>query len=290
MLRQVCTALLAVLVVGGCSGGSGGSDGSSSPTRSSAAAGTASASPFPAATTPRPVVPAAPRRSACYRLAPWQLTRPTNGSDPVPCASPHTARTIHVGTLDTVVNGHSVAVDSAHVQRQLATTCPRELAAFVGGSARTRDLSRFAVVWFSPTLAQADRGADWFRCDLVAFSGERSLFGLPREPPGVRGVLDRPDALDTYGLCGTAAPGAKGFERVICGRPHSWEAFDTISLPGGRRYPGADALRDAGDEKCKSRAAARAEDALKFRYGWEWPTREQWGIGQRFGYCWVPAA
>ena len=286
MLRAVCSAMLALLVLGGCSGGS---EGSPAPAESSAPAGTVTPSRSTPATTPRPVVPAAPGRTACYRLTPGQLTRPTNGSEPVPCDSPHTSRTIFVGALDTVVNGHSVAVDSAHVQRQLATTCPRELAAFVGGSARTRDLSRFAVVWYSPTLAQSDRGADWFRCDLIAFSGERSLFGLPRRPPGVRGVLDRPRALETYGLCGTAAPGAKGFERVICGRPHSWEAFDTIGLPGGKRYPGADALREAGDEECKSRAAARAEDALKFRYGWEWPTREQWATGQRFGYCWVPA-
>jgi hypothetical protein len=287
VLRHVCTALLAVLVVGGCSGGSGGSDSqeaSTSPTSSP----TEAVGSTPASSTP-PVVPAPPGRTACYRLTTDQLTRPTNGSRPVPCDSPHTARTIHVGTLDTVVKGHSVAVDSAYVQRQLATTCPRELASYVGGSAKALDLSRFAVVWFSPTLAQSDQGADWFRCDLVAFSGTDSLFALPRKPPGVRGVLDRPGALDTYGLCGSAAPGDPGFQRVICGRPHSWKAFDTIGLPGGKRYPGADALRTAGDEECKSRAAARAEDTLKFRYGWEWPTREQWDTGQHFGYCWEPA-
>ena len=287
MLRAVCSALLALLALSGCSGGSTSSD------EPSASASTASATPSSTlprpATSPRPVVPAAPGRTACYRLAPGQLTRPTNDSDPVPCDSPHTSRTVFVGTLDTIVNGHSVAVDSAFVQRQLAGTCPRRLASYVGGTAKARDLSRFAVVWFSPTLAQSDRGADWFRCDLVAFSGETSLFALPRRPPGVRGVLDRPRALDTYGLCGSAAPGDKGFERVICGRPHSWKAFDTIGLRGGKRYPGAGALRDAGDGECKSRAAARAEDALKFRYGWEWPTREQWVTGQRFGYCWVPA-
>lgn len=283
MLRAVCSAVLALLVLGGCTGGSGSS---AEPSTSPSAAATLPSEP---ATTPRPVVPPAPGKTACYRLAPGQLTRPTNDSEPVPCNSPHTSRTIFVGTLDTVVNGHSVAVDSAFVQRQLASTCPRKLASYVGGSAKARDLSRFAVVWFSPTLAESDRGADWFRCDLVAFSVETSLLGLPRTPPGVRGALDRPDGLDTYGLCGSAAPGAAGFERVICGRPHAWEAFDTIGLPGGKRYPGAGRLRDAGDEECKSRAAARADDALKFRYGWEWPTREQWATGQRFGYCWVPA-
>jgi hypothetical protein len=283
VLRAVCSAVLALVVLGGCT------DGSEPSAEPSASASTPSTAPSRPATTPRPVVPAPPEKGACYRLQPGQLTRPTNDSRPVPCDSPHTARTVFVGTLDTVVNGHSVAVDSAFVQRQLSTTCPRKLAGFVGGSPEARDLSRFAVVWFSPTLAESDRGADWFRCDLVAFSGERSLFGLPRKPPGVRGALDRPDALATYGLCGSAAPGDKGFQRVICGRPHSWKAFGTIGLDGPKRYPGADQLRDAGDGECKSRAAARAEDALRFRYGWEWPTREQWEAGQRFGYCWVPA-
>ena len=47
-----------------------------------------------------------------------------------------------------------------------------------------------------------------------------------------------PGALATYGLCGTAAPGAPGFQRVICGQRHSWRAIDTIGLSGGARYPG----------------------------------------------------
>lgn len=285
MLRVVCTALLAALVVSGCSGGSDKPEADGPPGEASSAAG----SPSPTATSTHVAIPPAPARKACYRLRPGQLASPTNSSSPVPCDSPHTSRTIFVGTLDTVVNGHSVAVDSAVVKRQLAGTCPRRLASYVGGTARTRDLSRFAVVWYSPTLAQSDRGADWFRCDVVAFSGTESLFPLPRRPPGVRGVLDRPGALDTYGLCGTTAPGARGFERVICGRPHAWRAFDTIGLRGGDRYPGARRLRATGDGECKSRAAARAADALRFRYGWEWPTRRQWDSGQRFGYCWSPA-
>jgi hypothetical protein len=95
--------------------------------------------------------------------------------------------------------------------------------------------------------------------------------------------------LDTYGLCGTAAPGARGFERVACARRHTWRAFTTVPLPGGTAYPGTTKVRTAGDDVCKARARARATDALKFRYGWEWPTREQWSTGQHFGYCWVPA-
>ena len=53
-----------------------------------------------------------------------------------------------------------MAVDSAAVQKQLSTVCPRQLRSYVGGSTGTVRLSRFNVVWYSPTLAQSDQGAD----------------------------------------------------------------------------------------------------------------------------------
>lgn len=280
-LRPLATVLVALLVTTGCTGGEDTSSSGGTPNGISPSSSATTASPKAA-----PVVPA-PKRAACYRLTGRQLTEPTNDSTPVPCTSRHTARTIFVGTLDTQVDGHPVAVDSPAVQRQLATTCPRKLAAYVGGAARTRDLSRFNVVWYSPTLLQSDRGADWFRCDLVAFSRSEALFPLPRTG-SLRDVLGRPTALDTYGLCGTADPGAADFERVICARRHSWRAIDTIALPGGRKYPGVELVRKAGDGSCKDLARSRSRDSLKFTYGWEWPTRDQWDRGQRFGYCWVP--
>ncbi|MEP7088797.1 MAG: septum formation family protein [Nocardioidaceae bacterium] len=276
MLRTACIVVL-LLVLGGCTGSR-----SASP---SPAAGTQSG---PSATVSRaPAPPAPPRRGACYRLTAGQLARPTNGSRPVPCTGVHTARTIFVGRLDTVVDGHSVAVDSATVQRQLSTACPRRLATYVGGSAGSRDLSRFNVVWWSPTLAQSDRGADWFRCDLIAFSGPNTLLPLPRKG-SLQGVLGRPGALGTYGLCGTAAPGTARFQRVICSRTHSWRALTTIPLAGST-YPGVRTVRAGGDARCKAAAKAVARNTLKFTYGWEWPTADQWAGGQHYGYCWVPA-
>ncbi len=295
MTRRRSTALAGTLVslvlVAGCSGGG---DPSATPATSGSSTATTSASetsgsPTPTATSPTPAAarPAAPPQSACYRVGTRDLTRPTNASTPVSCRRTHTSRTIHVGRLDTVVDGHAVAVDSAAVQRQLSTTCPARLASYLGGSEETRRLSRFNVVWYSPTLAQSDAGADWFRCDLVGFGTGEQLLPLPRKG-SLKGVLGRGGALATYGLCGTAAPGAAGFTRIICGRPHSWRAIDTIGLSGGAAYPGTSTVRRAGDGPCKDRAREAAADTLTFRYGWEWPTRAQWARGQRYGFCWTP--
>jgi hypothetical protein len=207
----------------------------------------------------------------------------------VPCSQPHTTVTIYVGRLDTVVDGHALAVDSERAQRQQARVCPQQLARFLGGSPSRRRLSRFAVVWFSPTIAQGGQGADWFRCDVVAFGGDDTLAQLPSYRL-LHDVLDQPSALDRYGLCGTAAPGAAGFSRVVCGRSHSWQAVATLPLSGGRRYPGTATVRQAGDQPCQDIVHGRDPSALTYRYGWEWPTREQWDGGQHYGFCWAPDA
>ena len=228
--------------------------------------------------------PETPLEGACYDLTLDEVTEPTSDHPPVPCADTHTTRTIHVGLLDTVVDGHLLAVDSAVAQEQVVESCSSRFARHVGGGERGRELSRLQVVWFSPTLEQSDRGATWFRCDVVLLGRPGALAPLPRR---LDGILTRPGASEVVGLCGTAAPGTAAFERVVCSLPHSWKAMSTIPLADGR-YPGVAAVRRAGESTCRDRVRRASTNPERFRYGWEWPTREQWQAGQRFGYCWAP--
>ena len=292
VVRAAACAAVAALFLSGCTTGGGDSTAPSptvdvgSPASESGSGSGSDASAEARSSDTAPTPPAPPREGACYRLEFAELTEPSSSKDPVPCSQRHDAQTIHVGRLHTVVDGHALAVDSDRVLRQLATTCPRELARYVGGTREDRRLSRLEVVWFAPTLEESDLGADRFRCDLVALAGPDTLLTLPA-PGKLRGVLDRP-AGASYGLCGNAAPGDPDFQRVICARPHSWRAVSTIPLSGGKRYPGTARVRTAGDETCRDRVRADADDPLKFRYGWEWPSRDQWERGQHFGYCWAP--
>ena len=286
-------SLLLAVLLAGCTSSDGGegppSAAASAPADrpSGAASPTGQGSPATAEEgRPAVEVPQAPPRRACYRLGYAQVTEPTNQSASVPCGSRHTAQTFFVGRIDAVVDGHLVAVDSRLVEKQLATTCPQRLNAYVGGTVEDRALSRFEVAWFGPTLEQSDLGASWFRCDLVALSADGRLAPLP--PPGqLRNVLDREGALDNWGLCGTAAPGTRGFGRVLCARRHNWQAIATIPL-SGRGYPGAAAVRRAGDDICRDTVHSASGSPERFKYGWEWPTREQWSQGQRYGFCWAP--
>jgi len=228
--------------------------------------------------------PPAPPGRACYDLDFKEAAEPTSSASPVPCRSAHTATTIHVGTIRPVVDGHLLAVDSDTVQAQIAKRCRARYAAFVGGSTEARRLSRLTVVWFSPTLAQSDQGALWFRCDLVALAGHDRLAPLPRR---ARGILDPPGALDRYGTCGTASPASERFQRVICSQRHTWRARASIALPRGSAYLGKRAGA-AADSTCRDIDARLAADILRLKWSFEWPTRQQWDSGQRFGYCWTP--
>lgn len=233
-------------------------------------------------------VPPRPQLAACYRMSLVQATLPHSRSREVSCREPHTAQTIHVGRLDLTPEGRRLPVDAPEVQRQPARVCPVQLQRYVGGTTDVRRRSRFEVVWFTPTPGQAERGARWFRCDAVAVADDDRLLRLSLGPR-LRGVLDRPGAPAAYGLCGSARPGTDGFRRVACALPHTWEAVSTIDLAGGDRYPGTARVRAAGNETCADRVQESSGPVLKFSYGWEWPTGEQWAAGQHYGYCWAPS-
>ncbi|MGZ5400458.1 MAG: septum formation family protein, partial [Nocardioides sp.] len=228
--------------------------------------------------------PPAPAVGSCYRLSYEQAVAPTARAPSTPCREAHTAVTFHVGRLERVVDGRLLAVDARRLQEQVSTTCPRLLPAHVGGTEEQRRLSMLRSVWFTPTLRQADAGADWFRCDAVALARSSRLLELAGS---LSDVLDTAAGRNRFGMCGTAEPGTPGFERVACALPHSWRALRTVGLPGPD-YPGEGAVQRAGEEPCSAAARAAAPDPLDFQWGYEFPTPDLWQAGQTYGICWAP--
>ena len=284
MTRRTASVLAAAvaLVLGGCSGGDDADRSASSPSPSPSVSVSATGSPSPSAAAP---LPQPPRDRACYRLDYAEAVAPTVDAAEVPCKRPHTSKTFSVGELDTVVDGHLLAVDSARVRDQVASTCPKRFADFVGGTKEDRRLSMLRPVWFTPTVEESDAGASWFRCDAVALAADERL--APLSTGRLQGALDRTDDRDRYAMCGTAAPGTPGFERVICSSDHSWRAVATVPFDDGR-YPGVAKVRTAGDAPCKDAGADAAGGDLDYKWGYEWPTAAQWRAGQTYGLCWAP--
>jgi hypothetical protein len=268
-LRAMLTGVSALLALTGCGGGSD----EPNPPPSSAPPPVASAAPTPAA-------------SGCHVLTYDQALAATlpEQEKTVPCTRQHTSQTYAVGELDTAVDGHLLAVDSDRVRAQLAQRCPAALGAYLGGDGDKLRLSVLRATWFRPTVDEAAHGADWYRCDVIALAGDGELASLTTS---LRGILSSSHAGD-WALCGTAQPGAAGFQRVPCGQRHTWKALATVALPQGG-YPGEAAVKNAGDGPCKTAGRAAASDALNYQWAYEWPTAEQWRTGQQYGICWAPS-
>ena len=272
-VRSLAVVLLVALGLSACTGGD--DEPSADPTPSAS-----SSAPAPPRASAAPV----PEDRACYALTYDEAVAPTNAATSVPCTKRHTSMTFAVGELDTLVDGHLLAVDSDRVQAQVAATCPERLASFVGGSLDDRRLSMLRSVWFTPSVEESDAGASWFRCDAVALATDGELAPLTGR---LAGVLDSEAGRDAYGMCGTASPGTKDFSRVICSREHSWRAIAVVPLGPGP-YPGKDKVRAAGESPCQDAGAAVASDSLDYAWAYEWPTAAQWKAGQTFGRCWAP--
>jgi hypothetical protein len=284
-------ALTIALTLAGCSSAGDdepAADGSASPTAAATTAAEPAAPP-----------PAAPELGACYRISYDEAVAPTNADTAVPCGKGHTSQTFAVDQLDLVVNGHLLAVDSDAVRKQVAKRCPLQLAAYVGATTEQLELSLLRPVWFTPTIEQSDEGAGWYRCDVIAVTGDSKVAKVDSD---LSKALAKPAGRDEYGMCGTAQPGTATFSHVLCREDHSWKAISVLDLAakaskgsikgsvagqaGG--YPGEDVVRDAGQDVCADAARAIASDALDYEWGYEWPTKDQWQAGQTFGRCWAP--
>ncbi len=260
------------MTLAGCSGGDD----------DPAAASRTTAAPSPPPTAGPP--PRPPDDGACYNLSFRQALAPTSSKKPTRCNRPHTSETYTVGTLDTVAEGHLLAVDSRQVRAQVANACPAALTEFLGGEPADLRLSMIRPVWFTPSVAQSDRGADWYRCDVVVVAGDKEL----AEPDAsLKGALRKDAVRDRYAMCGTAAPDSESFERVICSAKHSWRAILVVPYQPGK-YPGRQAVVEPLLSPCEDAGLDAAVDPLDYQWGYEYPTKEQWEMGQTWGLCWAP--
>ena len=212
-----------------------------------------SAQRSPSATpTPARAVPS-PRNRACYDYRYRAAIAPVAHGDPVPCDVRHTAITFTrrrarhrrrrppgLGRLRPSARTDRLRVPARvrGLRRRHARGPPAEHAA---AGVVHPELSR------SPTAARTGTAATWWLWPPT--SGSAPLAGR------LQGVLARPLAREHYAMCGTAEPGTPDFHRVICSAAHSWRAFATVDVPG-KRYPGVEAVRAAGQQTCRDAASA----------------------------------
>lgn len=277
-------AVVLVALVAGC-GGSSTDSGATPPTQTDSSgdsSGTTPESSGPETTKVTPP-PAAPDAATCRDLGYSDTTVFTNDTKPEPCSKPHTAYTYAVPTLPNAVAFQGVQIQNAAVQTAAADRCRAAFGTFIGGSQTERALSRLTFTYFLPEQADFDLGAHWVRCDVVARQSGTSLADLPGR---VAGFLNRPNALDTYGVCSRGNPGPAA-TLVMCSQEHTYRALAAIRLGSAEAaYPGTDTTLTDGKQHCQDLVANLLGVTGGFTYTWTYPSNEDWLAGQRFGYCW----
>ena len=274
-VRAVVTALVATLLLAGCTGAP--DEQSGSPSVAESPSPTASETP-----TEPPDPGPTPKVGQCHALSFRQAVAVVGRTEPVACREKHTAQTYFVGRLRLETPaGKTRRVDSDAAQRQARDTCTSRLPRHLGVGPNELRLKMAQAVWFTPSTTHAEAGADWFRCDVVAVAAPRQLLTLPRQTTSW-------GEAPAIAMCATAAPGTKAFRRVGCGARHAWLAVATVDL-AGKTLPPPAAIADRMESTCREAARSRAADPLDFTWSQESPTKEQWKAGQHYGICWVPA-
>ena len=55
-----------------------------------------------------------------------------------------------------------------------------------------------------------------------------------------------------------------------------------------RQVPRREAVRDPLESPCEDAGLDVADDPLDYEWGYEYPTEDQWDMGQTWGLCWAP--
>jgi hypothetical protein len=240
------------------------------------------------ASTPPPKPAEAPISDTCRRLDYAAISRYSNADDPVPCRAPHTAYTFAVRMIPAEVSVPGASIGNRSIQDAASTGCRNAFAGFIGGTPAIRALSRLSVTYFLPEQRDFNLGAHWVRCDVVALKTSNQLAALPQP---LKGLLDKPDALTSYGLCSDGDPGASTSRLVMCAEPHTYRAKTALRLGSDdTRYPGVSTVGPGGQTQCKAYLTHLLDTTGGFTFGWTYPTAADWASGQRFGYCYLKTA
>jgi hypothetical protein len=233
-----------------------------------------------------------PPGDACHDLAAGDLERPTDPRPAVPCSSRHTTQTFAVGTLP---SGTGKAYDDRRLGAFVFATCSQAFRDYLGVDDSLAMRIQLRWAWFRPSKHAWDRGARWYRCDVVAndveHDGDREGdregdTTLPALPVDVHGLFstDLPDAWLTCAR-GTSVTSAT---RVPCSDRHDWRAVSTIKvgLPADP-YPGDRVVQVRSRDRCSDWVGAWSHYAPDYDFGYTWFHEAEWSTGNRRSICWA---
>lgn len=222
-----------------------------------------------------------PAVGICRDLTAGDLEKPTNVSAHVPCTEDHTAQTFATGELPASTG--SAYGDRRH-GKYVHAICQKEFRAFLGADESLAVRSQLSWAWFRPSELGWDRGARWYRCDVVGGPADASR--LRNLPVVVKGLFaaDQPDAWLTCADGETVAKGTK----VPCTEKHTWRAVTTIKVgQPDDPYPGDRIVQVRSRDFCQESVGGWLGYPPEYDFGYTWFREDRWAAGNRRSICWA---
>lgn len=224
----------------------------------------------------------APTLGACRSLTPDDVKQPSNATAVVDCASPHTAETYAVGALPTKFE--DADWDSRELGAYAYQTCSSKFARFLGADESMVMRAVVSWAWFRPSLKAWDKGARWYRCDIVGGGDESTSYA--RLPKSAKGLLRQRDT-DRWMIC-AVGPTVAGSKKVPCSQEHQWRAATSIKLgEPGDPYPGDKLVQVRTRDYCSDSVGAWLGYPADYDFAYTWFHQAEWEAGNRLSVCWA---
>ncbi|TWG90677.1 putative regulator of septum formation [Nocardioides sp. J9] len=225
---------------------------------------------------------AMPDSGVCRDLSPEDVAMPANATRTVPCSERHTAETFAVGELPEEFD--DAAYDDAGLGTYAYRTCSTAFAEFVGADESLVLRTTLSWAWFRPSEKAWDKGARWYRCDVVG--GNSASAEYRPLPETARGMLaGRPN--DRWLSCAVGRTVAEG-EKVPCSQKHDWRAVTTVKLGAPEDdYPGDRVMESRTRSFCANSVKAWLNYPSEFEYGFTFFHQAEWKAGVRRSVCWA---
>ncbi len=229
-----------------------------------------------------PVSVEPPEQGVCRMLTPEDIKATSNDSPAVDCADTHTAETFAVGEFPADVAGEDP--DDPALGAHVFEECEKEFGRFLGGNESLVMRATVTWAWFRPSEEAWEKGARWWRCDVVG-GGEESteLVELPETAKGI--LLGIPD--DRWTVC-VNGPTVADSEKIPCSEKHNWRAVTTIVLGDPEDdYPGDRLVEVRTRDFCSASVGAWLNYPVDYDYGYTWFHEAEWEAGNRRSICWA---
>lgn len=224
-----------------------------------------------------------PANGLCRDLTPEDVAQPANATKAVPCTEKHTAETFAVGELPAEFD--SAEYDDRDLGLFAYRTCSREYATFLGADESLVLRTTLSWAWFRPSEAAWEKGARWYRCDVIGGNATTTESYQPL-PPTARGLLaGRPQ--DKWLSCARGATVGDG-EKVPCSQAHDWRAVTTVKIGEPEDpYPGDRVMESRTRAFCSKSVQAWLNYPAEFEYGFTFFHQAEWAAGLRRSVCWA---